>query len=448
MLGKKAVIVLVIAMLIFSIPVFPVTADSNPRIRIEGELKHFQPGALLIGGRTMVPVRFVVEDSALRGAVYWDGALQKVALDCKGKYIEFIIGSQEAKVDGVTKRFDTAPLIHQDRTYIPLRFLAETLGATVSWDSDRREVNISFSYRPEVFAYYYYTPWDEFTENADLFTDVALRWFESNSRGELSYEYQDQYQKVLQYARQKGIRTHLGVALMDKDALHILLRNYSYRQHLIQQLNQQARADKYDGVNIDFEFIPPADAPYFTQFLRELKAALGQDKTLSVAVFARTGEENWPVAYQYKEIGKIVDRVVVMAYDYSYADSAPGPVAPLWWVKDVKDYMMANIPREKILLGLPTYGYNWTAGGKAVTVTAPKLAAIQSKYQVKGGFDAASMSPYYNYTDENGRQHTIWLENQASLNEKFNVATADRLGGIAFWRIGNGFDDLYQVLRQ
>ena len=156
-MGKKVVVVIIIAMLIFALPAIP-TAAFPVGIRIDGELRTFQPGALLIQGRTMVPVRFVVEDMALNGTVYWDAALKKVAMDCKGKYIEFIIGSREAKVDGVKKSFEVAPLIYKDRTYVPLRFLAETLGAAVSWDGSRREVNLSFNYRPEVFAYYY-TPW-------------------------------------------------------------------------------------------------------------------------------------------------------------------------------------------------------------------------------------------------------------------------------------------------
>ncbi len=447
MRGQKAVIVLMIAMLMFTPSILPVSADISPSICIEGQLRHFQPGAILLGGRTMVPVRFVVEDPALQGTVYWDGLQRKVAMDCRGRYLELVIGRKEAKVDGVARQLDTAPLIYKDRTYVPLRFLAENLGATVSWDSSKQQVNISFSYHPEVFAYYYYTPWDEFSANADLFTDIALRWFITDSRGDLIYEYQDQYQKVMQYCRERGIQAHLGVALMDKEALHSLLCDPAARRNLIKQLNDKVAADKYDGVNIDFEFIPSTDAAYFTQFLRELKAALGENKMLSVAVFARTGKENWPVAYQYREIGKIADRVVVMAYDHSYADSAPGPVAPLWWVKDVTAYMISTIPREKILLGLPTYGYNWAAGSRAVTVTRPRLEEIKRKYRVEGGFDTASMSPYYTYTDENGKKHTIWMENEASLAEKLNQATNNRLGGIAFWRIGNGFDDLYQVLR-
>lgn len=449
MLRRKIVIAaLILVIIVLVIPALPITAEINPGISIEGELRQLKPGALLCQGSTMVPIRLVAEDPALMGKVYWDGAFSKVAIDCKGKYLEFFLGSKQAQVDGITKQFDVAPFIYENRTYVPLRFLAEALGATVSWNSAQQLADISFGYRPEVFAYYYYSPWEEFAANAGLFSDVVLRWFKTDRKGSLSYEYEDQYQKIMQYIKQQNIRAHLGVALMDADALHSLLNTFNYRRDLIQQLKWQVEKNQYDGVNIDFEFIPAADADAFTQFLTELRTALGPDKMLSVAVFARTGKENWPTAYQYGNIGKIADRVVVMAYDFSYVDSSPGPVAPLWWVRDVNTYMLAQIPREKILLGMPTYGYNWMSAGQAAAVTKPKLTLIQNQYQIKAGFDEASMSPYYIYYDENGQQHTIWLENETSLNEKYRLAVSSKLAGISFWRIGNGFDDLYEVLRR
>jgi spore germination protein len=421
-------------------------ADNGPGIRVNGILRQVKPPPQIVAGRTMVPIRFIIEDEALKGKVYWDGNLHKVAMDCKGRYIEFFIGDNKAQVDGQIKYFDTAPYIYRDRTYIPLRFLAETLGALVDWNAEKREVIIDFGQRSEVFAYYYYSNGTELQDNLHLFTDIAFRWFGTNAQGELYYEYQDDYDKILQKVRKQGIRTHASVVLMGKEPLHQLLTNQSSKKLLIGNLLDEVKKNGYDGVNIDFELMGYQDAGRFTSFLRDLKTSLGPDKTLSVAVFARTGKETWPTPYQYREIGQIADRVVVMAYDYSYTTSKPGPVAPLWWVKEVTDYMVKNIPREKILLGMPTYGYNWSPGNPTVTVTAKKLAEIENRYTVQKFFDMASMSPYYIYYDENGDRHEIWLENEQSLNEKWKVATNNRLAGISFWRIGNGFDDLYRVL--
>jgi len=58
------------------------------------------------------------------------------------------------------------------------------------------------------------------------------------------------------------------------------------------------------------------------------------------------------------------------------------------------------------------------------------------------------MSPYYSYVDNNGVSHQIWLENRASLNAKLDVALDNHLAGVSFWRIGNGFTDLYDLLAE
>ncbi|MBO8158253.1 glycosyl hydrolase family 18 protein [Thermosyntropha sp.] len=434
---------------------FPYSADSadNIKIKIDGKLCFFETEPQILNNRVMVPVRFVIENPSFGGEVFWDGSLRKVAINCQNRYIEFYIGSIKAIVDGKEYYFDAAPYIYKNRSYIPLRFLAETLGAKVSWDGDKREVGINFKTEEDVhkkvFAYYYYRSFDELKQNVDLFTDIAFRWFWTNGRGDLYYEYADNYDQILQFTHDAGIKSHASIALMVKEPLHELLTSSQNRRNLIDNIVYIVKRDKYDGVNIDFEFIDPNDGPYFTIFLRELKTALGKDIPLSVAVFGRTGKDKWPIAYEYDKIGQIADYVVVMAYDYSYATSNPGPIAPLWWVKEVADYMSRVMPAEKILLGIPTYGYDWSlAGGRASTVTATKLQNLKSKYVLNEYFDSYSMSPYWTYYDAYGNLHYIWLENKRSLEEKIKVADDYGLGGISFWRIGNGFTDLYELLRE
>jgi len=438
-----ASLVAVLMILIFS---GTAQASTNPAISIDGELRDFTPPAVISNDRTMIPVRFVIEDEALKGQVYWDGEQQKVAMDCRGKYIEFYIGSSYALIDGQTVYFDTVPYIYQDRTYIPLRFLVETLGASVEWDSKAWQVNITFNYMPQVFAYYYYTPQEELVDNINLFTDIAFRWYETDGYGHLYYEYNDDYDGVLDYVSDKSIKTHASVVLMDSSELHQLLSSSQNRKMLIGNLLDKVKQYGYDGVNIDFEFINSSDAGYFTIFLQELKEYLGPDKNLTVAVFARTEADQWPTGYDYAKIGEIADKVVVMAYDYHYKTSRAGAVAPLWWVEDVVDYMTEQMPAHKILLGMATYGYDWSSDGSAKTITAAKLAAIMDKYEVIEHFSNWDMSPYYTYSDEYGNYHEIWMENEISLDKKWDTAVASKLGGISFWRIGNGFDDLYTVI--
>jgi len=427
-------------------------ADWSPGIKIDGQLRVFNPPCQIVNGRTMVPLRFVIEDPVLQGTVGWDGNNSKVTVTCQGQNFEFKIGSSTVLVNGTARTLDSAPYIFQDRTYLPLRFLAENLGGIVTWNDALGQVNVIFNKsaasEPAVFAYYYSGGFSELQANANLFSDVALRWFETDADGDLFYEYQDNYTQVLNLLDKNGIKKHASVVFMDKAGLHTLLSSPNRRANLINQLYNRVQNSNYDGVNIDFEFISASDSDYFTTFLRELKNRLGPNKELSVAVFARTSSDNWSTGYDYQSIGEIADRIVVMSYDYCYSTSAAGPVAPLWWVNDVVDYMLhtAQIPPAKLLLGVATYGYNWGSGQNGTTVTLVKLNSLRNNYQVNEYFDTASMSPYYTYTDGNGLTHKIWLENERSLAEKLKVAVNNNLGGISFWRIGNGFDDLYNLL--
>ena len=446
---KKLKQVVAVMILVFFSFTYAAQAASVINISIDGKERQLNPPAQIANDRTMVPLRFIIEDPALQGQVYWDQSQQKVAMDCRGHYIELYIGSKQANVDGKVYMLDAPPYIYQGHTYVPLRFLAENLGARVVWKNAQRQVDIQFNQsqsQPRVFAYYYYSPWDELEQNAHLFTDIAFRWFATNSKGELYYEYKADYAQTLAWAKSKGIRTHASVVLMGSDVLHTLLSNQANRSRLINALVQEVRKSGYDGVNIDFELIAAGDADRFTTFLRELKQALGTDKELSVAVFARTGKEKWATPYQYDKIGQIADSVVVMAYDYHYTTTEPGAIAPLWWVKEVAQYMAKTMPAEKVLMGMATYGYDWPKNSSATSVTAVKLSQLQKKYQVQSHWDDASYSPYYTYWDEKGRCHEVWLENYQSLTAKGQVVEDYNLGGVSFWRIGTGFTDLYKVL--
>jgi len=429
----------IIAIIAFIIIVMGSLADVNIHSIIYGddELKVFNSPF------QKVTQRF--EDKVLIGSVNWDGS-SGATIVTEEEILKFTIGNPAIMANGATNSerslSQTTTLDGNDSA----KSIASQSGITPS-RSVVKPVNTS---NMKVFAYYYYGGFPELKENAHLFSNVALRWFETDGDGNLFYEYKDNYGQVLSYLKSRGIKTHASVVLMDKEALHQLLTNPQSRARLIDQLYNQVYSNNYDGVDIDFEFIPPSDSDYYTVFLRELKQRIGS-KELSAAVLGRTAKDKWPIGYNYQDIGKIVDKLIVMTYDYRYPTSQPGPVAPLWWVQDNLDYMMynAHIPASKLFMGLATYGYDWgSTGGKATTVTLDKLNTIKNTYQVSGYFDTASMSPYYRYTGRNGIAHQIWLENEHSLNEKLKIAVNRNLGGISFWRIGNGFDDLFNLLER
>lgn len=115
-------------------------------VKVDGQAAVFPDAQPYINedGRTMVPVRFL--SSALGASVDWSGKMRLVSIMRGKERIALIVGESEATVSGekstVKKQFDTRAVIKQDRTFVPLRFISETLGAGVGWDPNTRTVII------------------------------------------------------------------------------------------------------------------------------------------------------------------------------------------------------------------------------------------------------------------------------------------------------------------
>ncbi len=90
--------------------------------------------------RTLVPIRFIAEE--MGAEVGWDGSKQLVTIDKGNTLIELLIGEKRATVNGSVKTFDTSAVLYNSRTMVPLRFISETLGTEVDWDGSARVVYI------------------------------------------------------------------------------------------------------------------------------------------------------------------------------------------------------------------------------------------------------------------------------------------------------------------
>ncbi|SKC68696.1 copper amine oxidase N-terminal domain-containing protein [Maledivibacter halophilus] len=116
--------------------------DNTVDVEVDGVKIKFKDAKPFINkqNRTVVPVRFIAE--ALGAKVDWDGETRTVIIDQNEKHIELKVGAMEATVNSETIKFDTKAEIYFDRTFVPLRFVSEALGAVVGWNGDTRTVTI------------------------------------------------------------------------------------------------------------------------------------------------------------------------------------------------------------------------------------------------------------------------------------------------------------------
>jgi alpha-tubulin suppressor-like RCC1 family protein len=113
---------------------------------VNGEPTEIDPGRgtspLLKNGRTLLPIRAVVE--AIGGTADWDDAERKVSLTALGHALEMWIDSKSMMTDGAPAEIDIAPEIINERTMLPLRFVAENIGCLIEWIGSTQEVVIVY----------------------------------------------------------------------------------------------------------------------------------------------------------------------------------------------------------------------------------------------------------------------------------------------------------------
>ncbi len=222
-----------------------------------------------------------------------------------------------------------------------------------------------------------------------------------------------------------------------------MLRNQEGKERLMEELLAEMRRRGFAGVDVDFEYILAEDRDLFTEFVAELRRRLnGEGYRVSVALAPKTSANQPGLLYEgkdYRGLGEAADEVLLMTYEWGFKFGPPMGVAPLNKVRQVVEYALTEIPAEKILLGVPNYGYDWIlpfVRGESQAVTIGHVEAVQIAIanSVPIQYDEVAQSPFFLYEKE-GVMHEVWFEDVRSLERKYDLIREFGLRGMGVWQI-------------
>ncbi len=272
----------------------------------------------------------------------------------------------------------------------------------------------------------------------------------------------------------------------DKGVLSDLLANAGSRTQIVSAIVSMAKANNYDGIDLDFEGFAFVDgnatwkttAPRWVAFVKELSTALhAEKKILSVStpyVLNPTEAQKGYYVYAWADIASSIDRLRIMTYDYSVAKA--GPLGPITWAERTVKYAVSIMPASKVFVGVPGYGRDWVTavdgvcpanvasavkvGAKAATFVmrdAQNLAAsygvvptynetfgeVTFTYQkVYNGLTAAGLSTTCTAT------RTAWYQDTRGYALRAALVTKYRIGGITAWTLGMEEPLAMETIRQ
>lgn len=228
----------------------------------------------------------------------------------------------------------------------------------------------------------------------------------------------------------------------------IILNDQNIQNKLFNNALQVMESKGYRGIDFDFEYLGAKNRVPYNTFIRravEFFRPKGYYVSSALAPKIRTNQVGTLYeGHDYASHGEVLDFIFIMTYEWGWSGGPPLPVAPINEVRKVMEYAITQIPRNKIMMGIPLYGYDWTLpyveGGQWAKVISPQQAIdIARQRGARINYDYSAQSPYFNYYDDEGKQHIVWFEDARSIQAKFNLVKSLGIRGFYYWVLGPEF---------
>ena len=271
------------------------------------------------------------------------------------------------------------------------------------------------------------------------------------------------YASAVRELQGAGVKLHLSVYMDAAFGLGDLLASPEGRAQAVAEILSEVRrpyeelgASPYTGVTVDFEGLRRTQRDAFTQFLTDLKAALGpQGLTLYAAVMPATADGVYYDGYDYRAIGELADKVILMAHDYHaknlsgflqstyYQNTALTPISSVYYsLRAALDPSSGVQDPDKLALALSCSSIAWETDDDGLLLSEtplyPTPATIHTRMTggAERGWSEVYHNPYLRYTTPEGQHIFLWYEDGRSVGEKVSLARMFGVKSVSVWRLG------------
>ena len=268
-------------------------------------------------------------------------------------------------------------------------------------------------------------------------------------------------EELIRTAREFGVAPLMLISTLTEEGTfsnelaHVILNDPVAQNNLIDNILQNLREKGYYGLDIDFEYVLPEDEEAFINFIQNVNDRISPEGYVLFTALAPKISTDQPgllyEAHNYPRVGEASDNVLLMTYEWGYTYGPPMAVSPVDRVREVLDYAVTEIPRDKIYMGIPNYGYDFIlpyvqGESRADSLSNEGAVDLAAKVGATIQYDEVSQAPYFIYYDDQGRQHRAWFEDARSILAKLDLFSEYGFEGVGYWNIMRYFPQNWLVL--
>lgn len=263
---------------------------------------------------------------------------------------------------------------------------------------------------------------------------LCISGFQLDRKGRLKFRTPEK--EILSIARKHHVKIYPMITFRSGNDGILFLKDGGSRNIAVLKIAKFVQEYKYDGIHIDFEYMPPSLIVNFKEFLENLKSKLTKDgKILSMALFPQIDfPKKLSAFHNIQELSNSTDEFVLMSYDYHGSKSkVPGPVTSFDWTQKNLDYILQFVSPDKLWLGVPAYGYEWntkTKRTKVITERNGSKKIINFKYKRH-----QSGCIYYKYKNKRNEIVEVYFSDRETRERLKLLVEKYKLKGMGIWRL-------------
>jgi spore germination protein len=239
--------------------------------------------------------------------------------------------------------------------------------------------------------------------------------------------------------------TNLENGAFDTELVTTVLQSEELQNRLLDESIAIMDEKGYLGLDFDLEYLGAQNREQYNDLMRKARVRLDERGYFLSSALAPQVEPGMPgVLYEghdYAAHGEIADFVFLMTYEWGWTGGPPMAVAPLNEVRRVIEYAASVMPNDKIMMGIPLYGYDWTLPfvegvTRARAIDHQEAIRLAAEHNAIIEYDTVAQSPFFNYVDDEGQEHEVWFEDARSMQAKFDLVKEFGLRGFYYWVLG------------
>jgi spore germination protein len=260
--------------------------------------------------------------------------------------------------------------------------------------------------------------------------------------------------KLYETASTMVLTAYSKIGEINIEVVYNILLDQQIQDKIIENLLNTLKIKGYTGVTLAFQFINTANQQLYLNFLTKVSNSL-HPEGFSVFItinpgLTYNGNEVTFEQINYTDLSNASDGILFLSYDWGSLERPPIQYS-IVTTSSFLDYIVSQVPLDKIRIGLPTLGYDWqlpyVAGqSKANALNFDSVLALASQMNAVIQYDVNTLSAFFEYVDINGQQHIVWFKDARSIDSTIKILQSYGIEGIGIWNIMYYFSQMWLVI--